>query len=98
MPLTTTRFFASSLALVQSDWLPILKQWTMSDKERMPEILSRITPPTTAGIVFGVGATSARLEADRKTQLNLRRVATLVLASAYDTFVTDLPDYPGKGW
>jgi hypothetical protein len=86
-----TRFFSSSLHLVQSNWLPLLRQWTMTDKERMPEILSRITAPTTAGIVFGVGATSARLEADRKAQLNLRRIATLILASANDTFVTDLP-------
>jgi hypothetical protein len=34
---------------------------------------------------------SARLEADRKTQLNLRRAATLVLATMSDNFVTDLP-------
>ncbi|KAK1964148.1 hypothetical protein LY78DRAFT_659651 [Colletotrichum sublineola] len=85
------RFFSSSIDLVQSDWLPLLRQWTISDKERMPELLSRMTPPTTAGIVFGVGATSARLEADRKTQLNLRRTATLVLASSEDTFVAELP-------
>ncbi|OLN88802.1 Protein dopey [Colletotrichum chlorophyti] len=85
------RFFSSSIDLVQSDWLPLLRQWTVSDKERMPELLSRMTPPTTAGIVFGVGATSARLEADRRTQLNLRRTATLVLASNEDAFVTELP-------
>ncbi|TVY54541.1 Protein dopey [Lachnellula cervina] len=85
-----TKFFGNSVSLVESDWLPLLKQWTLSDKERMPEILSRIVPPSTAGIVFGVGATSARLEADRKTQLNLRRVATLVLATMDDNFVTDL--------
>lgn len=85
------RFFGSNLALVRSHWMPLLKQWVATDKERMPEVLSRITPPTTAGIVFGVGATSARLEADRKTQLNLRRVATLVLACGEDAFVTDLP-------
>ncbi|ELQ37921.1 hypothetical protein OOU_Y34scaffold00567g68 [Pyricularia oryzae Y34] len=84
------RFFASPLALVQSDWLPLLRQWTLSDKDRMPEIVGRIAPPTTAGIVFGVGATSARLESDRKTQLNLRRIATLILASAADTFVTEV--------
>ncbi|KAK6065221.1 hypothetical protein SCUP234_12668 [Seiridium cupressi] len=84
------RFFASPVSLVQSDWLALLKQWTIADKDRMTEILGRITPPTTAGIVFGVGATSARLEADRKTQLNLRRAATLILASPVDTFVTDL--------
>lgn len=84
------RFFGSSVALVLDDWLPLLKQWTVTDKDRLPELLSRITAPTTAGIVFGVGATSARLEADRKTQLNLRRIATLILAAAEDTFVTEL--------
>ncbi len=85
------RYFSASTGQIQKAWLPMLKQWTVADKERMPEILGRITPPTTAGIVFGVGATSARLEADRKTQLNLRRIATLILAAADDTFVTDLP-------
>lgn len=85
------RFFNSSIDLVRSDWLPLLRQWTVSDKERMPELLSRMSPPTTAGIVFGVGATSARLEADRKTQLNLRRTATLVLAANEDAYVTELP-------
>ncbi|KFA53049.1 hypothetical protein S40293_05311 [Stachybotrys chartarum IBT 40293] len=85
------RFFGMSLALVKDDWLPLLSQWTLSDKEKMSEIVSRISGPTTAGIVFGVGATSARLEADRKTQLNLRRVATLILASSEDTFVGELP-------
>lgn len=84
------RFFSNQLSLVDSDWLPLLRQWALSDKDRMPELLSRLAPPSTAGIVFGVGATSARLEADRKTQLNLRRIATLVLAAAEDTFVTDL--------
>lgn len=85
------RFFGMDLALVQQGWLPLLKQWTFSDKEKMAEIVSRIAAPTTAGIVFGVGATSARLEADRKTQLNLRRISTLILASAPDAYVTDLP-------
>ncbi|SPN96987.1 probable regulator of reproduction DopA [Cephalotrichum gorgonifer] len=90
------RFFASNPDLVRQDWLPLLKLWVTGDKERMPEIISRISQPTTAGIVFGVGATSARLEADRKTQLNLRRVATLILASAEDTFVTDLTTISDK--
>ncbi|RYP38556.1 hypothetical protein DL767_002492 [Monosporascus sp. MG133] len=86
------RFFGSSVVLVRSDWLPLLRQWTLIDnKDRMTEILARITPPTTAGIVFGVGATSARLEADRKTQLNLRRIATLILASGIDAFAGELP-------
>jgi hypothetical protein len=86
-----SKFFAMNLALVQNDWLPLLRQWALTDKERIPEIVGRISAPTTAGIVFGVGATSARLEADRKTQLNLRRIVTLILASAEDAFVTDIP-------
>lgn len=85
------RFFGMGLSLVTDGWLPLLRQWTVTDKERMPEMVSRIAAPTTAGIVFGVGATSARLEADRKTQLNLRRIATLILAGAEDAFVTDMP-------
>lgn len=85
------RFFSMNLTLVRDGWLPLLRQWILADKERMPEIIARTTAPTTAGIVFGVGATSARLEADRKTQLNLRRIATLVLAAADDAFVGELP-------
>ena len=85
------RFFGNAVPLVENEWLPLLKQWSLSDKEKVPELLSRLLPPTTAGIVFGVGATSARLEADRKTQLNLRRIATLILAAIDDNFVTDLP-------
>lgn len=84
------RFFGMDLALVTDGWLPLLRQWTASDKERLPEVMGRIAAPTTAGIVFGVGATSARLEADRKTQLNLRRAATLILAGADDAFAADL--------
>ena len=40
--------------------------------------------------MFGVGASSARLEADRKTQLNLRRIATLMLSADNDMFVVSL--------
>ncbi|CAG7554488.1 unnamed protein product [Fusarium equiseti] len=90
------KFFGMDLDLVKDDWLPLLKQWTFTDKEKMPEIVGRISAPSTAGIVFGVGATSARLEADRKTQLNLRRIATLILASSEDAFVSDLSDIFGK--
>ncbi|RGP62868.1 putative regulator of reproduction [Fusarium longipes] len=90
------KFFGMDLDLVKNDWLPLLKQWTFTDKEKMPEIVSRISAPSTAGIVFGVGATSARLEADRKTQLNLRRIATLILAGSEDAFVSDLSDIFGK--
>ncbi|KAI6780146.1 Protein dopey-like protein [Emericellopsis cladophorae] len=85
------RFFSMHLDLVKDGWMPLLRQWTMAEKEKMPEIVQRLTAPTTAGIVFGVGATSARLDADRKAQVNLRRIATLILASTEDAFVVDLP-------
>ncbi|KAF5665923.1 putative regulator of reproduction [Fusarium heterosporum] len=91
-----SKFFGMDLDLAKDDWLPLLKQWTFTDKEKMSEIVGRISAPSTAGIVFGVGATSARLEADRKTQLNLRRIATLILASSEDAFVSDLSEIFGK--
>ena len=90
------RFFASSLELVSRGWLPMLRSWSLADKERMPELLSRLTSPTAAGIMFGVGATSARLEADRKTQLNLRRIALLIAASERDIFVVNLASLQEK--
>ena len=90
------RFFGTNLELVRTSWLEILRQWAASDREKMPEIISKITPPATAGIVFGVGATSARQEADRRTQLNLKRMATLILACPTDAFVLDLPTIMDK--
>ncbi|KAA8613413.1 Cellular morphogenesis regulator DopA [Pyrenophora tritici-repentis] len=84
------RFFNTPLPLLRDAWLPILEQWTQSDKERVPELLSRLSAPTTAGIMFGVGATSARQEADRKTQFTLRRIALLILGSAEDAFTSNI--------
>lgn len=84
------RFFRSSLHLVKPYWLGLLRQWTLVEKDRLPDLYSRLTPPTTAGIMFGVGATAARLEADRRTQLNLRRIAVLLLSSENDAFAGTL--------
>ena len=85
------RFFnVGSLELVREGWMPILRLWALSDKDRMPELLSRLSPPTSAGIVFGVGASSARLEADRKTQLTLRRMALLMLSADNDSFIVNM--------
>jgi hypothetical protein len=90
------RFFNTPLELLKSSWLPILAQWTHSDKDRLPELLSRLSAPTTAGIMFGVGAASARQEADRKTQLTLRRISVLLLAAPEDTFTPNLPQIMEK--
>ena len=90
------KFFSSPAYLAEDGWLPILHQLVLADKDRMPELLSRLTAPTAAGLVFGVGASSARLEADRKTQLNLRRITSLILAVANDTFVAGLPSLQEK--
>ncbi|MCJ1395445.1 hypothetical protein MMC18_008331 [Xylographa bjoerkii] len=84
------KFFSTSLSLAVNGWVPIVRQWSLADKERMPELLARLTSPTSAGIMFGVGANSARLEADRKAQLNLRRMAFLILTAASDTFVVNM--------
>ncbi|KAF2169744.1 hypothetical protein M409DRAFT_64771 [Zasmidium cellare ATCC 36951] len=84
------KLLASAMSLMSEGWFPVLHQWSLHDKERMPELLSRLTPPASAGIMFGVGASAARLEADRRTQLNLRRLCVLLLASPEDTYVAHL--------
>lgn len=84
------KFFQSSPSLAEAGWVPLLNQLWLSDKGLMAELVSRLTPPTTAGLMFGVGATAARTESDRKTQLNLRRIALLLISADVDTFVSDL--------
>ena len=84
------KFFQSAPSMVKGHWLSLLRQLILMDKERLADIMSRLTAPTSAGIMFGVGASAARLEADRKTQFNLRRIATLILAADTDTFVGSL--------
>ena len=85
-----SKFFSTSLDLVEDGWFPLLRQWATVDKDRIPDLISRLTSPTSAGIMFGVGASSARLEADRKTQLNLRRIALVILATPEDSFAGNL--------
>lgn len=75
---------------MENAWFPLFSYWCLYDKERMPELLSRLSPPSSAGIMFGVGASAARLEADRKTQLNLRRMSLLLLCASEDAFVIHL--------
>ena len=85
------RFFgATNLSLAKDGWMPILKQWALVDKERMADLLTRLTGPATAGIMFGVGASSARQEADRKAQLNLRRITLLLIAADHDDFLVNI--------
>ncbi|KAL4979041.1 protein dopey [Aspergillus desertorum] len=85
------RFFGSQLDLVKSGWMTLLRQWVLVDKDRLSEIMTRLTPPATAGIMFGVGASAARLDADRKAQLNLRRISLLILSTAEDYFIAEMP-------
>lgn len=85
------RFFGTHVDLVKDGWMDILRQWVLVDKDRLPELMARLPPPSTAGIMFGVGASAARLEADRKAQLNLRRIALLILSANDDYFVGGLP-------
>lgn len=84
------KFFQTPFQLAEEGWLPLIRQALLSEKGLMPELLARLTPPTTAGLMFGVGATAARTEADRRTQLTLKRIALLLLAGDIDTFGPDL--------
>lgn len=85
------KFFQSPTELASSGWLPLLKQLQMNDKTVVVESLNRIAPPAAAGIMLGIGAAAARTEADRKTQLELRRVATMILSADVDAALPYLP-------
>lgn len=84
------RIFSCSLDLVKEGLVPVVRQWALNEKDKISETLGRITQPTSAGIMFGVGASVARIEADKKTQLSLRRMALLVLALENDSIATQL--------
>ncbi|KAF8473844.1 Dopey, N-terminal-domain-containing protein [Kalaharituber pfeilii] len=86
------KFFSFSVSLVKDKLIPLLRQWMIGDRDRLTDLLTKITPPTTAGVLFGVGATSARAEADRKTQLILRRIACLIFAADTDNFLVNIKE------
>lgn len=85
------KLFSIKPAVASEHLTPLVRQVAIVDKDRLSDLCIRIGPPTTAGIMFGVGANAARTEGDKKTQLNLRRMAYLVLAADEDHAVTHLP-------
>ncbi|KAK5114319.1 hypothetical protein LTR62_002570 [Meristemomyces frigidus] len=90
------RLFATPAMLMREHWMPVLQQWAMRDRDRMSELLARLTAPSSAGIMFGVGANAARLDADRKAQLNIRRICLLLLSSPPDTWAAHVHDFDEK--
>ena len=71
-------------------WLPVLRSWVSTENDKVSEIMTRIPTPTSAGIMFGVGAAAARSETDRKTQLSLRRTTLLFLVANQDMFMSTI--------
>jgi hypothetical protein len=90
------RFFTTSEELLQNYWFPVLYEWILKEKERVPDFLSRLAAPSNAGIMFGVGANAARLDTDRKTQLNLRRICLLLLAAPEDALASHTREFDEK--
>ncbi|KAH9819402.1 cellular morphogenesis regulator DopA like protein [Teratosphaeria destructans] len=90
------RLFASSFENIEQGWLPVFKQWTLRDRDRMSDLLGRLSPPSSSGIMFGVGASAARLDADRRSQLNLRRLGLLLLGSGEDAWIAHMSDFEEK--
>lgn len=86
-----SRFFSTHISLVKKGWTDILRHLVLVDKDRLSDLLARLPPPSAAGIMFGVGSSAARLDADRKAQLNLRRIALLLLSADEDYFVSGFP-------
>ena len=85
------KLFACDQEFVQPGLLPLLSSWGLNEKDRLSDTLQRIPAPTTAGLMFGVGANAARLDSDKKAQLNLRRVTLLILALDTDSVIPALP-------
>ena len=84
------RILDSSVALTEQFWFPVLQQWSQGDKERVHDLLVRLAPPSSAGIMFGVGAAAARLKADGETQFIIRRLCLLLLASPTDSYAVHM--------
>lgn len=84
------KFFRSSTEIARKGWLPLLKQIQATDKTLLSDCLSRLVPPAAAGIMLGIGAAAARTEADRKTQLELKRIATCIIALEVDAALPNL--------
>ena len=83
-----SRFICSrTLHLWEDGWYLALRSWIIIEKERCIETVSRIPAPTSIGIIFSVGAATARSEADKRAQLNLRRVTLAILIANHDTFM-----------
>ena len=55
-----TKFFSSPVSTIRPGWLPLIGQMLLTDRNLLLSTLSQLTVPTTAGIMFGVGATAAR--------------------------------------
>lgn len=90
------RFLDSHADVAERYWFPVLQQWSQGDKERVNELLSRLAPPSSAGIMFGVGAAAARLKADSETQFILRRLCLLLLASPPDSYAAHMQQIEEK--
>lgn len=86
----------ASVTLMEQYWFPVFQQWSAGDSERVHELLVKLAAPSSAGIVFGVGATAARLRADSETQFAVRRLCLLLLASPTDTHVAQLSQIEEK--
>lgn len=84
------RILDSAVTLMEQSWFPVLQQWSQGDKERVHDLLTRLTPPSSAGIMFGVGAAAARLKADGETQFIIRRLCLLLLASPMDSYAAHM--------
>ena len=88
--LNNPKILTTDMNIMESGWFPLLYQLLVVDRERLPELLAKLSPPSSAGLMFGVGANAARLDADRKTQANLRKICLLLLAAPENTSIAHL--------
>lgn len=90
------RIFVITDESMAKHWFPVLRRWSLSETSVVSDILARILAPAAAGLMFGVGASSARLAADRAAQQNLRRTALLLLCNDKDSLAAFTPVIEAK--
>lgn len=85
---SSSTFLQTSLPILRSHWVPLLKRWSSSDRDRLTDLLSKIPAPSTTAVLFGA---SARQETDKLVKATLQRICILLLSSPRDTFLSGLP-------
>lgn len=81
--MTENKLFYQHLEdMVEPYVLPLTRQLSVVDRDILPSLIGRLTPPTQLNTIFNINAVATRSEVDTKTILNLKRIAMVLLSSS----------------